>query len=497
MNNTTARCGPGLHTAGMSDTTLQSADKTQGSVMMRPLNRFAEAAGAPVACAVRMPVMLDVMGGIAELTGALAVATPTRESVRLAAAPRDDQRLRIVRLDREAADRAQRNGHDAARVWQLAQFYDGDALATPEVLRTRMADIACSVERAVLRGAYALLAGRLVPHLAGGFTLLLDLDRAPAGACDAQILASVQNATAAALLQALTGATDARRLVEALRQVRGADGVAVPVGLMTQAGPFLGKSGELLQVCCGSFDVGTPLALPAGVTLVGIDCGVLHPQADGKYGAAFTAALMGREIIARLMPMVCPQARWDGMLARVSVTDFVDQLRDRIPTKLKGAQYLERFGPPADAPVPVDPAAMYKVRSRAEHHIYEEDRVRQFAERLARARRTGDELPVREAGEYMYASHWSYGQRCGLGSIETDLLVSLLRVEGDQQGIFGARVSGAGCGGTVVVLLRDNLAAQDTLERVLATYRQKTRRTPHLRPIADASEPAFSVEKPA
>ena len=22
----------------------------------------------------------------------------------------------------------------------------------------------------------------------------------------------------------------------------------------------------------------------------------------------------------------------------------------------------------------------------------------------------------------MYASHWSYGQRCGLGSIETDLL---------------------------------------------------------------------------
>ena len=52
----------------------------------------------------------------------------------------------------------------------------------------------------------------------------------------------------------------------------------------------------------------------------------------------------------------------------------------------------------------------------------------------------------------MYRSHESYSARCGLGSPETDLIVQLVREYGPERGLFGARVTGGGAGGTVAVL---------------------------------------------
>jgi L-arabinokinase len=54
-------------------------------------------------------------------------------------------------------------------------------------------------------------------------------------------------------------------------------------------------------------------------------------------------------------------------------------------------------------------------------------------------------------GELMYASHDSYSA-CGLGSKGTDLLVELVRTQGVERGLFGAKITGGGSGGTVAVL---------------------------------------------
>jgi L-arabinokinase len=74
----------------------------------------------------------------------------------------------------------------------------------------------------------------------------------------------------------------------------------------------------------------------------------------------------------------------------------------------------------------------------------------------------------------MYASHWSYGQRCGLGSVETDLLVNLIRQHGTPADIYGAKISGRGCGGVVTVLMRTADRAQEALQQVLETYQART-----------------------
>ena len=70
-------------------------------------------------------------------------------------------------------------------------------------------------------------------------------------------------------------------------------------------------------------------------------------------------------------------------------------------------------------------------------------------------------------GELMYQSHESYSA-CGLGSRGTDLIVGLVRKEGPSQGMYGARITGGGSGGTVVVLGRKD--AYPAIARIVEAY---------------------------
>ena len=71
-------------------------------------------------------------------------------------------------------------------------------------------------------------------------------------------------------------------------------------------------------------------------------------------------------------------------------------------------------------------------------------------------------------GELLYASHAGYSAM-GLGCPETDQMVAAVRALGPKRGFYGARVSGGGSGGTVVVLLRK--AALPALRRLAAKIR--------------------------
>ena len=78
-------------------------------------------------------------------------------------------------------------------------------------------------------------------------------------------------------------------------------------------------------------------------------------------------------------------------------------------------------------------------------------------------------------GELMFASHASYSA-CGLGSDGTDLLVELVRQVGRAGGLFGAKITGGGSGGTVAILGRAD-AAQAVTEISPALSRADRPRT--------------------
>ena len=115
------------------------------------------------------------------------------------------------------------------------------------------------------------------------------------------------------------------------------------------------------------------------------------------------------------------------------------------------------------------------------HPVYEHFRVRLFAE-LARA--APDRQSRKLLGELMYQSHASYSA-CGLGSEGTDLLVKLVRAAGPGRGLYGAKITGGGSGGTVAVLgLRH---ADAVIEGIVEEYKRATGYRP---PVFAGSSPS-------
>jgi L-arabinokinase len=84
-----------------------------------------------------------------------------------------------------------------------------------------------------------------------------------------------------------------------------------------------------------------------------------------------------------------------------------------------------------------------------------------------------DDGPHLLLGELMYQSHASYGA-CGLGSEGTDRLVELVRAAGPAHGLYGAKITGGGSGGTVAVLARRS--SEQAVRDIAARYTAKSGR---------------------
>ena len=88
------------------------------------------------------------------------------------------------------------------------------------------------------------------------------------------------------------------------------------------------------------------------------------------------------------------------------------------------------------------------MRRATQHPVDEQRRVDRFAELLGQLGK--EPSAAEEMGRLMYGSHQSYGA-CGLGSDATDRLVELVAAKGPRHGVFGAKITGGGSGGTVAI----------------------------------------------
>ena len=111
------------------------------------------------------------------------------------------------------------------------------------------------------------------------------------------------------------------------------------------------------------------------------------------------------------------------------------------------------------------PERRYAVRQATRHPVGEQDRVDRFATVLAAL--PDNPTVANELGELMYASHESYSA-CGLGSEGTDAIVELARAAGPERGVFGAKITGGGSGGTVAIFATSD--AESVVREVAARY---------------------------
>ena len=112
-------------------------------------------------------------------------------------------------------------------------------------------------------------------------------------------------------------------------------------GVSTSACAAFGERDVLLKMNCRPFEVLGSLPLPAGTMVCGVDCGDAPPTSTAKYHRARVAALMGRTIIERILAGSDGRGLpWGGYLAQISVNDYVESLRDQLPTRLSGKVYI-------------------------------------------------------------------------------------------------------------------------------------------------------------
>jgi L-arabinokinase len=161
--------------------------------------------------------------------------------------------------------------------------------------------------------------------------------------------------------------------------------------------------------------------------------------------------------------------KWGGYLANLALSEFRARFAPLVPVSMSGREFLERFTGTTDRVTSVDPARDYAVLAPTLHPIEEHQRVCEFRELL---QHPIDEQALRAMGELMYAAHESYAA-CGLGSVATDILVNLVKEAGPASGLYGAKITGGGSGGTVAILGRRE--AEHAVADIARRYVERTR----------------------
>ncbi|MDQ2667923.1 MAG: hypothetical protein M3Z05_18195 [Gemmatimonadota bacterium] len=119
----------------------------------------------------------------------------------------------------------------------------------------------------------------------------------------------------------------------------------------------------------------------------------------------------------------------------------------------------------------VDPARLYPVRVATAHPVHENARVERFTELLHSL--ASSPQNVHELGQLMLASHLSYNA-CGLGSDGTDRLVAMVADARAAHGLYGAKITGGGSGGTVAILAAND--AEPAVRALASRYAEETGR---------------------
>jgi L-arabinokinase len=394
----------------------------------------------------RAPGRLDVMGGIADYSGALVLQWPIHEATRVAVRPWTDRRLSITSVGDGGVERRcevpldlvadPRRSYDAVRAWfaaDPARHWAG-----------------------YVAGVFHVLSREHGVCFPTGAAILIESD-VPEGK-GVSSSAAIEAATMEAVVGAWQVPIEPRMRAVRCQQVENLI-VGAPCGVMDQMVAILGEAGCLMALLCQPAEFQRSVRLPDGLGVWGIDSGIRHAVTGADYGAVRVGAFMGYRILADLAGLrVTPgerdghvrveDPRWHGYLANVG-SDAFRRFTSDIPAALDGDAFLARYQGTTDLVTRVDPARRYAVHTPTAHPVYEHERVTEWAHRLGHG--SGASPDAVRLGALMYESHASYSA-CGLGSDGTDRLVAMAREAGPARGIYGAKITGGGSGGTVALL---------------------------------------------
>jgi len=424
----------------------------------------------------RAPGRIDLMGGIADYSGSLVLQWPIAAATHVALQLQDEPTIRICSLPSDF-DRQTRSFEIP-----LAAFRLGETSLDYDSARALFRNDPQQHWAAYIAGAFLVLMRERNHVFNHGAKILISSD-VPQGkgvSSSAAVEVATMTAIAAAYQIEISPIEIAFLSQKVENLVAGA-----PCGVMDQMTAACGERDRLLALLCQPGELKGNLSLPDELMIWGIDSGIRHSVAGSAYGMVRTAAFMGYRIITELTG----NHEWNGYLANITPAEFENNFAAQLPQQLSGREFLNRYHGIRDSATSVDGNETYPVFAATRHPIYENARVNRFAEILMNW--SGLEQ-ARLLGELMYESHESY-TACGLGSAGTDELVRLVRETGSASGLYGAKITGGGSGGTVAILA--HRSAAPAVEEIAGQYAEHTGYQPLIISGSSAGAGKFGTQR--
>jgi galactokinase len=279
------------------------------------------------------------------------------------------------------------------------------------------------------KGAWAnypagVLAGFLARGISpGGFDAMIHSTVPSGGGLSSSAALEVATAT---LLETITGRTldpveKALLCQQAEHQFPG-----VPCGIMDQFISVMGRKDHLLLLDCRTRRTELVAMNDPSVALLITNTNVKHELGSGEYAKRRAQC----EAAAKILGLA--------------------SLRDAASSALEQAK-----------------ARMEDVIFRRARHVISE------IERTPKAARLIEASQWSEAGQLMYASHFSLRDDYEVSCAELDAVVEIARAIGEPGGVYGCRMTGGGFGGCAVALVKTRAVAAIS-KKIGAEYKKKT-----------------------
>jgi galactokinase len=418
----------------------------------------------------RAPGRLDVMGGMADYSGATVFEATTAEATHCAVQVRPDTRVLIV---------SEGSGEGAFRLqgsFDLSLLKkDGKAIRYRDMRASYFTKETEKWLRFIF-GAYAVIHGE------GGFefksganiyissTVPMGKGISSSAALEISLLKSIIEAYGIP-----AGHRDIPYWAHRLENFI----VGSPCGMMDQYASSHGLEGHLLPVVCQPDNVLDPVPIEDDIIVVGVETGLRSRLTKQNYADVRAAAFMGYRIIAEILGLkvttdsenphhvFIDDPHFDGYLANIQTSRFDVDFRSELPFVMSGQDFIDKYDGITDLIVKIDPQKEYKIRSVCKNQVYENLRTVLFLQLLRAYTHNRNEQLLISLGELMFLSHRAY-TLCELGDAKISTLVHQIRMAGPRVGLYGAKISGSGTGGTVTVLLKKT--ALPVLQKMVNTY---------------------------
>jgi len=415
----------------------------------------------------RVPARLDVMGGIADYSGANVCEAVLGGGMLMALQARTDRTLRIRTMQA-----GKRTLPVETRI-PLDYLSSGGTVGDYAQVRELCHAHPLVAWAAYIGGSIFTLLKEESVNLPYGFSFLL-LSAVPMNVGIGSS-AAVEIGTLSCLNAYLGLQLNGTRIAR-LGQMAENHVVGAPCGIMDQIAVTSGRRGKLTHILCRPGKIVGEVEIPPGTGFLGINSMVRHSVAGNAYGNVRIGAFMGKKIINEIRARNGRAAL--NYLTEVSGEELKSEYLPQLPEKILGSDFLAQYKTHDDPVTTVQPDATYRVAGPTRHPVEENERVQRFITSLQVAA-SGNERACVDAGEAMYAAHESYRHNCRLSAPEVDFLVEAVRKRGPEHGLYGAKITGGGTGGTVAVFGKSE-ALKEHIPQIAVEYSRRVGAMPDI-----------------